>query len=111
MRAEEKQLLTLYSSLAKDQQQMLLDFMLFLRSRTEKAPVAIPEPIPRPEIESVVKAIKRLMTSYPMLERSKLLHETSAVMTQHIVQGKPAKEAIDELEAVFKTHVERHQPK
>ena len=111
MRPEEKQLLGLFSSLAKEQQQMLLDFMLFLQSRSEKVQVAIPEPIPRPETESVVKAIKRLMASYPMLERSKLLHETSAVMTQHIVQGKPAKEAIDELEVVFKKHVERYRLK
>ena len=95
MRAEEKQLLALFSSLAKEQQQMLLDFMLFLQSRTEKAPAALLEPIPHPETESVVKAIKRLMASYPMLERSKLLHETSAVLTQHIVQSKPAKEAIN----------------
>lgn len=111
MRPEEKRLLALYFSLSTEQQQMLLDFMLFLQSRSEKVPVAIPEPIPRPESESVVKAIKRLMASYPMLERSKLLHETSAVMTQHIVQGMPAKEAIDELEAVFKKHVEQHQQK
>lgn len=111
MRPEEKRLLALYSSLGTDQQQMLLDFMLFLQSRTVKAPVTLPEPISRPETESVVKAIKRLMASYPMLERSKLLHETSAVMTQHIVQGKPAKEAIDELEVVFKKHVEQHQQK
>lgn len=67
-----------------------------------------PLQIPRPEQESVVKAIQRLMSSYPMLDRNKLLHETSAQMTRHVMQGIPAGEVIDELEAIFQRQYEAH---
>jgi hypothetical protein len=56
-----------------------------------------------------VKAIKRLMATYPMLDRDKLLHETSGHMTRHVIHGKPAAEVIDELEAMFAQHYERHR--
>jgi len=52
----------------------------------------------------VVKAIKRLRETYPMVDRAKILHDTSACMTKHLVHGKPAAEVIDELEALFQNH-------
>ncbi|MCW8943950.1 MAG: Crp/Fnr family transcriptional regulator [Sedimenticola sp.] len=60
-----------------------------------------PVSIPRPESESVVAAIKRLSASYHMLEKSELLTETSSLMTAHIMQGREAKDVIDELEVLF----------
>ena len=52
----------------------------------------------------MVKAIKRLRETYPMIDRAKILHDTSASMTKHLVHGKPAAEVIDELEALFLSH-------
>ena len=66
-------------------------------------PVEIPEPesIPRPEDEKVVAAVKRLSKTYFMLDKKKMLGETSDLVTQHIIQRRDVVEVIDELEAVF----------
>ncbi len=105
----EKRLLSLFKSLPEAEQRTLLQFAEFLSERAEPVPVAIPvpEPIARPEEESVVKAMKRLSATYHMVEKSKLLSETSALMAQHIMQGRPAVEVIDELEIVFEAHYKR----
>ena len=112
MNVDDKKLLRVFKSLSGEQQQSLLDFAEFLAS-CAPAPTdqAIDEPLtfPRPAQESVVKAIKRLMATYPMLDRSKLLHETSHYMTLHVMQGKPVVEVIDELEALFTKHYERYK--
>lgn len=106
------QLLALFRSLPAGDQATLLAFAEFLRSRAgavaapvaPEAPAPIPEPeaIPRPEQESVVKAVKRLSRTYPMLDKSKILNETSALVAQHVIQGREAAEVIDELEMVFR---------
>ncbi|HCA26652.1 MAG TPA: Crp/Fnr family transcriptional regulator [Betaproteobacteria bacterium] len=112
MKAEEKKLLQLSRTLTPAQQDTLLAFAEFLASReTTAAPEvsAVPLDIPRPEKESVVKAIRRLAATYPMLDSAKLLHETSAYMTQHVIQGKPAAEVIDALEDFFAGQFAAHQ--
>lgn len=110
MSGESKKLLRLYRELSPARQQALLEYAEFLAGRDEADGLnAVPqEPvhIPRPEQESVVKAIQRLMASYPMLDRNKLLHETSAQMTRHLIHGVPAVEVIDELEIIFRRHYE-----
>lgn len=111
MRAKDKELLTLFNALNAEQQTLLLEFMRFLGAQGVSLATCEPLVIPRPEEETVIKAIKRLRASYPMLDASKLLHETSNLMTQHAVQGKDAKETIDELEVVFKTHFALYQQK
>lgn len=110
MKAEEKKLLAVFRGLTGEQQQSLQDFAEFLSSRNpavhaieSKQPVAIP----RPENESVIKAIKRLVATYPMLDQGKLLHETSSFMTQHVMHRRPATEIIDELELIFQRHYEQ----
>ena len=105
----EKKLLKLFKSLPDAERQTLLDFAEFLVARTEPQSVEIPAPelIPRPDEESVVKALKRLSASYHMLDKSKMLNETSTLMAQHVMQGRPAEEVINELEAVFETHYKR----
>lgn len=109
--SDEKRLGKLYRSLGPAQQEMLLAFAEFLAGREEATGAAkeipLPAAMPRPEQESVVKAIKRLMATYHMLDRRKLLPETSSFMTQHVMQGRPAREVIDELEIVFARHYEQ----
>lgn len=100
----EQELLNLFRSLEDAQQITLLTFATFLIS--QQIPAAfqeVPKPqlLPRPEQESVVKALKRLKTSYPMLESDVLLHASSALMTEHIMQGRSASAVIDDLEQLF----------
>jgi hypothetical protein len=105
MTPDEKRLLKHYRALSDSGRASLQDYAEFLASRDNGQAAAIPEQpldIPRPAEESVVKAIKRLMATYPMLERDKLLNETSALMTRHVVHKHPAAEVIDELENFFR---------
>lgn len=104
MTADERRLLRLFRALSDNRRAGLLDYAEFLLARVmpEPEPVSqVPQDIPRPVQESVVKAIKRLRETYPMLDRAKLIHETSALMSQHLVQGRAAVEVIDDLEALF----------
>ena len=111
--SEEKRLVQLYGSLTPAQQETALAFLEFLHSRqpapAEPAALEMPQPIPRPADESVVKALKRLRETYSMLDPAKLLHEASGHMQQHLLQGKPAAEVIDELELLFARHYEKHR--
>lgn len=112
MAPDEKRLLKLYRALSGGGRSSLLDYADFLAARDNGQAASIPEApldIPRPAEESVVKAIKRLMTTYPMLERDKLLHETSALMTRHVVHKHPAVAVIDELEQFFKRQYDLHE--
>ena len=115
----EKRLLEILSRLNETQIATLIDFAEFLAMRPESAsamgepetaePAAVPQPadIQRPEKESVVKAIKRLTATYPMVDRTKMLNETSTLMTQHIMQGREAVEVINELEVMFRSRYEK----
>lgn len=107
----------LAARLPESGRQTLVDFAEFLCSRQQMAaPGAVtpesvvpppapviedPQPIPRPEEESVIKALKRLAATYPMLDKQKMLNETSDLVTQHVIMRREAREVIDELEAVF----------
>ena len=109
----ERRLLELYRALDGSARETLLAFAEFLAERAGAAapapagPPPAPEPVPRPEGETVIAAIKRLSRTYPMLDRSRMLGETSALVAQHVMQGRPAAEVIDELEALFRAHYER----
>lgn len=107
--ADERRLLKRLRALGPAERETLLAFADFLSARAKPsshAPAVAREPRPalRPEQESVVGAIKRLSQSYDMLERDVLLHETSALMSAHVLQGRPASDVIDELEALFARH-------
>ena len=111
---QQQRLLKLFRQLSPAQQQGLLDFAEFLAQRGATPSAAAsadgglqPADIPRPEAESVVAAIRRLSETFPMLDKDALLHEASALMTAHVMQGRPAVEVIDELEVVFRRHYER----
>jgi hypothetical protein len=104
----ELRLREILGSLPEVQARALLEFAEFLAARYGGSPeVTAPLDIPRPEKESVVKAVKRLGATYPMIDRSKMLNETSVLMTQHIIQGRDAVEVIDELEILFRRHYEK----
>ncbi len=113
----QKRLIEILQRLPTAQAAALLEFAEFLLLRhgsdsaeeSRSAPaVEIPAPldIPRPAEESVVKAVKRLRATYPMLDARKLLNETSALMTQHVIQGRDKIEVIEELEILFRAHYE-----
>jgi len=111
MTSAERALLNHFRQLNPAQQQTAQDFLAFLASRPQEFVAEdMPQPveIPRPEQESVVKAIKRLRATYPMLEPNKLLNDTSNQMSRHMIHSVPAVEVIDELELVFKRHYEAH---
>ena len=114
----EQRLSEILQRLPAAQAEALLEFAEFLFSRQGVAgreegetvrAVEIPNPIdiPRPAEESVVRAVKRLRATYPMLDARKLLNQTSELMTQHLVQGREAVEVIEELEILFRSHYEK----
>lgn len=111
MNRDERRLLSLYRALPAAQKAGLLDYAEYLNHRAipEQEDAKEPLPIPRPAEESVIKAIRRLKQTYPMLDANRLLHETSGLMAQHVVHKRPAPEVIDELEALFRRLYEERQ--
>lgn len=99
-----KRLTAIYGSLSEAERKTLLDFAEFLASRSQPDnPVSTElKAIPRPQDESVVAALKRLRETYHMLDHSKMLHEASSLMAQHMMQGRAAEEVIDDLEEMFR---------
>lgn len=119
MTTDEEKLIRMYRELAVADQSALLAFAEFLvqrahgsgarrRSPVLPAPeIAAPADIPRPAEERVVAAIKRLSRTYPMLDKRRMLNETSTLVTAHIVQGRDAADVIDELEEIFRHEYQR----
>lgn len=108
-RTERRRFLDAVEALGPADRETLLAFAQFLAQRAGTAPEPLPEPqiIPRPERESVVGALKRLSASYPMVDKAKMLNETSALVAQHVVQGRAVGEVIDELEVLFVAQYEK----
>jgi hypothetical protein len=113
---EQKRLLACFDGLTAQDRATLQAFAEFLATRKstesvepiETTPLE-PKPIDRPREESVVKAIKRLTERYYMLQREKLLDETSSLMMSHIMHGRSAPEVIDDLEALFERHYQDYR--
>lgn len=118
MSDEHSRLLDIFATLAPGERETLLAFAEFLTTRaspagaspnatfvSQTAPeMSVVEHIPRPEQESVVAALKRLSLTYPMLDKNKLLTETSGLVTKHIMERREAAAVIDELETIFVAH-------
>ncbi len=103
----EQRLREILGELPETQARALLEYAEFLAARySGPKEITAPLDIPRPQKESVVKAIKRLGATYPMIDRAKMLNETSVLMTQHVISGRDAVEVIDELEILFRRHYE-----
>mgnify|MGYP000495121864 CR=1 FL=1 len=99
----EEKLLELYNNLPDSEREKLISFAEFTAANCEPRDIKIEKPVfgERPADESVVAGIKRLSAVYHMVDRSKILHETSALMAEHMMQGKAAAEVIDDVEALF----------
>ncbi len=99
--------------LSPEQQQSVIDFAEFLLERKNTSVVddtlLIPENVERPAEETVVGAIKRLKQTYHMLDTDALLDQTSALMGQHILQGRDASSVIDDLQALFQANYEAYR--
>ncbi len=93
----------LFAELDDTHQQSVLEYVEFLHDRghVRKQEIGVPEPIPRPENETVVGAIKRLKASYHMIESMSVFSDASALMTEHMINGRDAAEVIDEMETLF----------
>lgn len=115
--ADQRALLASYLQLDESGREALQAFAEFLVQRggveqaesQAAAEPQVPKPIPRPRKESVIGAIKRLSETYPMIDRSDLLTETSSLMSAHIMHGRNAPEIIDDLEALFDNHYRKYQ--
>ncbi|CAK0776406.1 Crp/Fnr family transcriptional regulator [Gammaproteobacteria bacterium] len=99
--------------LSPTDQATVVAFIDFLASRATPPPESVPAPqvpedIPRPAQETVIAAIRRLSARYPMLERDVLLDRASSLMTEHLLQGRTASSAIDELERLFATQYQSY---
>jgi len=110
---DERRLSKIVRALDAEDRRTLLRFAEFLASNAateaEEAPLLDPDLLPRPAKESVVAAIKRLSLSYHMLDRSVMLNETSTLMAAHVLNGRPAKEVIDELETLFTRYYAKYR--
>ena len=93
-----------WERLPADARETLLAFAEFLLARHGRDESPQPRDIPRPPEESVVQAMQRLTRTYPMLAPDRLLQEASGFMSQHVREGRPAAEVIDELERLFRRH-------
>lgn len=104
---DEQKLLQLFRRLPGEQGKVLVEYAQFLDTKHGIEPeLQTPQDIARPEEERVIAAIKRLRSTYPMLDPAHMLTETSELMSQHLTQGRAATEVVDELEEIFKSHYE-----
>jgi len=93
----------LYESMDDQRKQSLSDFADFLYAQADPISKEIPPPedISRPETETVVGAIKRLKLTYPMIGSMAIFSKASALMTEHMVNGRNVIEVVDEMEILF----------
>jgi uncharacterized protein YjcR len=113
----ERELCRLYKSLGDNERETLLSFAEFLSHREvetknkkkKRAVLQQPTLIIATEGESVVKGIKRLKLSYFMIENENLLHEVSALMSEHVMKGVSAQAVISKIEAVFDTFYQQYK--
>jgi hypothetical protein len=109
LKKSEKKLLETWRKLSDSDQQAVQQFAEFLLQKNgpvEQEVASEPLDIERPAEESVIAAIRRLSETYPMINKDKMINETSSLMAQHVIHGKDAAEVIDELEIVFRNHYE-----
>ncbi len=112
MKKQSRELDVLMSQLGEDHQRTVVDFAAFLVQKYNiQTPVEAglePAAIARPEVESVIAAIKRLKQTYYMLDTDVLLDETSSLMGQHILRGREAATVINELQSLFETKYKKY---
>lgn len=100
----EDALLNSLRRLPQAQQQVLVDYAEFLSQRYGIEEETVPlEPldITRPQEETVVKAIRRLAKTYPMLDSKELFEKTSSYMMRNLMHGEDSSVLIEEMEVFF----------
>lgn len=87
----------------KENLRLYAEFLL-QRQRGEVTPEPVPSeplPIPRPETESAVAALKRLKKTYPMIDADQGLLAEASQLLMLKVMGTPDPEVIDRMETLF----------
>ena len=100
----EEVLLKSLRQLPEAQKQTLVDYAEFLCQRYAVEETVVPRQpvdIPRPKEESVVKAVRRLAKTYPMLDSKELFEKTSSFMMRNLMHGEDGDALIDEMEIFF----------
>ena len=107
--SSEEKLIEIYKKLPDVERDKLLSFAEFTLASCEPRDLIIEKPlfVERPADESVVAGIKRLSAVYHMVDRTKILNETSALMAEHMIQGRAAAEVIDDVERLFERTYEK----
>ncbi|MGB0128890.1 MAG: hypothetical protein WBP72_14725 [Rhodocyclaceae bacterium] len=100
MATADQRLIDLFARLDPADRRTLLDFAEFLAGRRRESPAEVSPP-PRPAVESVVSAIKRLHRSFPGVRHHQLMPTVEKLLAQHMMENRPAPQVIDELEALF----------
>ncbi len=115
MKTEKQQLIQLFEGLDQKGRDSLLDYADFLFTKNQKNVPAQDKNIkqqplhhPRPAEESVLAAVKRLRASYFMIDTDGMINQTSSLVTQFMLQGRPAPEVIDDLEQLFNEHYQNY---
>lgn len=100
---DSRALVELYDAMDDERKRSLCDFADYLYAQAEPVSKEVPPPddVPRPEVETVVGAVKRLKTKYHMVESMTVFSAASALMTDHMVKGRDLVEVIDEMELLF----------
>ena len=113
----ERQLCKIYKKLNDNKRETLLSFAEFLSSQQistkeiDNLETVLHQPIVTvaEENESVVKGIKRLKSSYFMIEDQDLFHEISALMSAHIMKSISAKDTLLKIEVVFEKFYNKYK--
>jgi len=107
LKAYRAKLVALVEQLDADGRRTLLEYAEFLVSRVE-VPVAPRRTSARPPGETVLEAIRRLNRDFPGLRRGALMQPVGELLSQHMVDARPAAEVIAELEALYaRAHANR----
>ena len=100
MKAYRAKLVALVEKLDDAGRRTLLEYAEFLVSRVE-VDDASERTTAGPPGETVLQAVRRLNRDYPDLRKAALMQPVGALLSQHMVDARPAAEVIDELEALY----------
>lgn len=106
MDKDRQRLLTIWRNMQEVDRHAWIKFGEFLTAQAdgmaEQSPVgAEPLPIPKPEQESAVQALKRLKRTYPMIEADAVLLGEAAQLVMQRVMGATDAELIPKVETLF----------
>lgn len=109
--SDEARLLQQFRRLEERDRETVLALTEFLADRAgmreDESRPAEPLPLERPARETVVAAMRRLRSTYPMIDAQSLLHRAAGLLAEHTLQGRNADAVIDDLETLFASHYER----